>query len=217
MRLIADGKPAKDSFLMSFSINDPTINNQQSTINDLQLRGIEKQPMGKQGVRSLSQAVVDFLRHLRERARRFCPTLSKPIAPIWRILFATRYFRGSARVEIRSTTSPFGDFFRNFTKKAWERLRWRGRWPRCPVVIVSWLAREGAVEQNPAKLVATPRLPHRLPRVPTIEEMNSVLDGQMPEVAAFPEERDRLMRSNCSTDAVSATRSLPESISMTFA
>jgi integrase/recombinase XerC len=55
-----------------------------------------------------------------------------------------------------------------------------------------WLAREGVVEQNPAKLVATPKLPKKLPRVPTIEEMNSVLDGSMPETAAFPE-RDRLM------------------------
>ena len=55
-----------------------------------------------------------------------------------------------------------------------------------------WLAQEGVVEQNPAKLVATPRLPKRLPRVPTIEEMNTVLDGAMPEAAAFPE-RDRLM------------------------
>src|SRR6202790_2022559 len=58
--------------------------------------------------------------------------------------------------------------------------------------IYRWLAREGVVEQNPAKLVATPKLPKKLPRVPTIEEMNSVLDGQMPEVAAFPE-RGRLM------------------------
>ena len=55
-----------------------------------------------------------------------------------------------------------------------------------------WLAQEGVVEQNPAKLVSTPRLPKKLPRVPTIEEVNSVLDGKMPEVAAFPE-RDRLM------------------------
>ncbi len=55
-----------------------------------------------------------------------------------------------------------------------------------------WLAQEGVVDQNPAKLVATPKLPKKLPRVPTIEEMNSVLDGQMPETAAFPE-RDRLM------------------------
>ena len=53
-----------------------------------------------------------------------------------------------------------------------------------------WLAREGLVEQNPAALVSTPRLPKKLPRVPTIEEMNSVLDGDMPECAAAPE-RDR--------------------------
>lgn len=55
-----------------------------------------------------------------------------------------------------------------------------------------WLAREGVVEQNPAKLVATPKLPKKLPRVPTIEEMNSVLDGRMPDAASFPE-RDLLM------------------------
>jgi integrase/recombinase XerC len=55
-----------------------------------------------------------------------------------------------------------------------------------------WLAQEGVVEQNPAALVSTPKLPKKLPRVPTIEEMNGVLDGQMPEVAAFPE-RDRMM------------------------
>jgi integrase/recombinase XerC len=55
-----------------------------------------------------------------------------------------------------------------------------------------WLAQEGVVEQNPAALVSTPKLPKKLPRVPTIEEMNTVLDGQMPEVASFPE-RDRIM------------------------
>jgi len=55
-----------------------------------------------------------------------------------------------------------------------------------------WLAQEGVVEQNPAALVSTPKLPKKLPRVPTIEEMNTVLDGQMPEVAAFPE-RDHMM------------------------
>ncbi len=53
-----------------------------------------------------------------------------------------------------------------------------------------WLGREGLVQQNPAKLVATPRLPRRLPRVPTIEEMNHVLDGDLSGQAAFPE-RDR--------------------------
>jgi integrase/recombinase XerC len=55
-----------------------------------------------------------------------------------------------------------------------------------------WLAQEGVVEQNPAKLVSTPRLPKKLPRVPTVEEMNNMLDGKMPEIASFPE-RDRLL------------------------
>jgi integrase/recombinase XerC len=55
-----------------------------------------------------------------------------------------------------------------------------------------WLAQEGLVEQNPAALVSTPKLPKKLPRVPTIEEMNGVLAGKMPEVASFPQ-RDLLL------------------------
>ena len=55
-----------------------------------------------------------------------------------------------------------------------------------------WLAREGVVEQNPAALVSTPKLPKKLPRVPTIEEMNSVFTGDMPETSSFPE-RDQLV------------------------
>jgi len=53
-----------------------------------------------------------------------------------------------------------------------------------------WLAQEGEVEQNPAALVATPKLPKKLPRVPTIEEVNTVLDSEMPECSAF-NERDQ--------------------------
>src|SRR5437868_12236049 len=55
-----------------------------------------------------------------------------------------------------------------------------------------WLAQEGMVDLNPAALVSTPKLPNKLPRVPTIEEVNKVLNEKMPQVAAFPE-RDRLM------------------------
>ncbi len=53
-----------------------------------------------------------------------------------------------------------------------------------------WLARRGIVEQNPAALVSTPKLPKKLPRVPTVEEMNSVFTGEL--LASFPE-RDLLM------------------------
>jgi integrase/recombinase XerC len=55
-----------------------------------------------------------------------------------------------------------------------------------------WLAQQGVLEQNPAALVTTPKLPKKLPRVPTIEEMHLVLDSDMPELASFPQ-RDRLM------------------------
>ena len=40
-----------------------------------------------------------------------------------------------------------------------------------------WMAKEGIVDQNPATLVATPKLPKHLPRVPSAEEVNRVLDG----------------------------------------
>jgi integrase/recombinase XerC len=67
-----------------------------------------------------------------------------------------------------------------------------------------WLAKEGKVKQNPALLVSTPKLPKHLPRVPSVEEVNRVLnsldregsggetnkdDG---EAAAWPE-RDRVI------------------------
>ncbi len=55
-----------------------------------------------------------------------------------------------------------------------------------------WLAQEEIVDQNPAALVSTPKLPKKLPRVPTMEEMSHLLDGEMPEIAAFPE-RDRVL------------------------
>ena len=58
--------------------------------------------------------------------------------------------------------------------------------------VYKWLAREGLAKRNPAALVSTPKLPKKLPRVPTAEEINAVLDSDMPEHAAFTE-RDRLL------------------------
>lgn len=53
-----------------------------------------------------------------------------------------------------------------------------------------WLARTGRVEQNAAALVSTPRLPKHLPRVPSIEQMNRVVDTIDEEAASWPA-RDR--------------------------
>jgi integrase/recombinase XerC len=68
-----------------------------------------------------------------------------------------------------------------------------------------WLAKEGKVAQNPALLVSTPKLPKHLPRVPSMEEVNRVLnslDGEgagagsvakdRQDAAAWPE-RDRVI------------------------
>jgi integrase/recombinase XerC len=54
-----------------------------------------------------------------------------------------------------------------------------------------WLAKEGKVGQNPALLVSTPKRPLHLPRVPSVEEVNRVLDT-MDEGGAWPE-RDRVI------------------------
>jgi integrase/recombinase XerC len=53
-----------------------------------------------------------------------------------------------------------------------------------------WLARSGRVEQNVAALVSTPKLPKHLPRVPSIEQMNRVVDTVEEDAAAWPA-RDR--------------------------
>src|SRR5580704_6081033 len=49
-----------------------------------------------------------------------------------------------------------------------------------------WLARAGHVEQNVASLVATPRLPNHLPRVPSIEQMARVVDSVSADAASWP-------------------------------
>ena len=49
-----------------------------------------------------------------------------------------------------------------------------------------WLARAGYLQQNAASLVATPRLPKHLPRVPSIEEMNRVVDSVGEDAASWP-------------------------------
>jgi integrase/recombinase XerC len=53
-----------------------------------------------------------------------------------------------------------------------------------------WLARAGYVQQNAASLVATPRLPKHLPRVPSIEQMNMIVDSVGDDAASWPA-RDR--------------------------
>jgi integrase/recombinase XerC len=63
-----------------------------------------------------------------------------------------------------------------------------------------WLAREHKLVQNPAVLVSTPKLPKHLPRVPSMEEVNGLLNSMETsegvatkrDAAAWPE-RDRMI------------------------
>lgn len=133
----------------------------------------------------VGRTVTDFLHYLRERnasphtIKAYTVDLSEFTAHV-----GARDLRAIDHVAIRGFLSHLYEKGLSKTSVARSLAAVRS--------LYRWLAQEGTVEQNPAKLVATPKLSKKLPRVPTIEEMNSVLDGQMPETAAFPE-RDRLM------------------------
>jgi len=133
----------------------------------------------------IGKAVADFLNHLRERNA--SPHTIKAYTGDLANFAAYAGSRGWKSIDHIA--------IRGFLAQLYEKGLGKTSVARSLAAVRSlyrWLAQEGVVEQNPAKLVATPKLPKKLPRVPTIEEMNSVLDGQMPEVAAFPE-RDLLM------------------------
>jgi integrase/recombinase XerC len=88
-------------------------------------------------------------------------------------------------------------FIRGFLSKLYEDGLGKTSVARALAALRSlyrWMEREGKLklEQNPAALVSTPKIAKVLPRVPTIEEMNSAFDGPMPEQASFPE-RDRVI------------------------
>src|SRR5580692_9560059 len=133
----------------------------------------------------VEKAVADFLRHLRE----------KNSSPHTIKAYTGDLANFTAYAGSRNWKQIDHIAIRGFLSQLYEKGLSKTSVARSLAAVRSlyrWLAREGLVEQNPAKLVATPRLPKKLPRVPTIEEMNFVLDGKMPEVAAFPE-RDLLM------------------------
>ena len=134
---------------------------------------------------TVARAVADFLRRLRERNS--SPHTIKAYSGDLANFAAYAGSRGWKQLDHIA--------IRGFLSQLYEKGLSKTSVARSLAAVRSfyrWLAQEGVVEQNPAKLVATPKLPKKLPRVPTIEEMNSVLDGAMPEQAAFPE-RDRLM------------------------
>src|SRR5450755_557318 len=125
-------------------------------------------------------ATDDFLRHLREKnASAHTIKAYAGDLDVFGAYIGTRDWKRIDHIAIRGFLSHLYD--KGLSKASVARALAALR------SLFRWLAQQGVVEQNPAKLVSTPRLPKKLPRVPTIEEMNSMLDGKMPGVASFPE------------------------------
>jgi integrase/recombinase XerC len=139
----------------------------------------------KQDKTIVAKSVADFIRHLREinASQHTIKAYSRDLS-LFAAYAGSRGWKQIDHVAVRGFLSQL--YKRGLSKTSVARSLAAVR------SLYRWLAREGMVEQNPAKLVSTPKLPKKLPRVPTIEEMNTVIDGEMPEIAAFPE-RDRLM------------------------
>src|SRR6516164_11733726 len=134
---------------------------------------------------AVHKAVADFLRHLREKnasphtIKAYTGDLANFAA-----YAGSREWKQIDHIAIRGFLSQLYEKGLSKTSVARSLASLRS--------LYKWLAQEGVVNQNPAKLVATPKLPKKLPRVPTVEEVNTVLDSQMAEESAFPE-RDRVI------------------------
>jgi integrase/recombinase XerC len=134
---------------------------------------------------TVQKALTQFLRSLRERN-----ASAHTVTAYGKDLAGFAAYAGDRPLESLDHIS-----IRGFLSQSYERGLSKPSVARALAAVRSlyrWLAREGMVEQNPATLVATPRLPKKLPRVPTVAELNAVLDDELPPTASFPE-RDRLL------------------------
>ena len=141
--------------------------------------------MTKRGTTIVEKAIAKFLRSLEERNA----------SPHTIKAYRTDLAQFAEYVGPQSWSDIDHVLIRGYLSNLYERGLSKTSVARALAALRSlykWLAQEGEVEQNPAALVATPKLPKKLPRVPTIEEVNTVLDAEMPECSAFSE-RDQVI------------------------
>jgi integrase/recombinase XerC len=155
-----------------------------------QERAAEQQDLSDQSTRpstAVEKCVADFLRSLTERNASPNTVLAytKDLRNFLAYVDGESEWSAIDHVRIRGFLSSLYEKGLSKTSVARNLAALRS--------LFKWLAREGVVEQNPAALVSTPKLPKKLPRVPTIEEMNTVFEGPMPDDAAAFAERERLI------------------------
>src|ERR1700758_1223740 len=110
----------------------------------------------------VERAVADYLRHLHERnaSTHTIRAYSRDLAR-FAAYAGPRGWKQIDHIAVRGFLSQLYEQGLSKTSVARSLAAVRS--------LYRWLAREGVVEQNPAALVSTPRLPKKLPRVPTIE------------------------------------------------
>jgi integrase/recombinase XerC len=134
---------------------------------------------------TLSQLVFDYLRVLANERAASTHTLrayERELGAFARYI-GERYGNGQSPAGIEHT------HIRAYLGTLFDRGLSKASTARALAAIRSWfkwLARTGLVEQNVASLVATPRLPKHLPRVPSIEQMNRVVDSVGDDAASWP-------------------------------
>jgi integrase/recombinase XerC len=142
----------------------------------------------KSSLQTAGKGIEGFLRSLRERNASPNTLLAyrKDLAKFSSYIGADTALKQVSHIRIRGFLSHLYEHGLSKTSVARALAAVRS--------LYRWLAREGVVEQNPATLVATPRLPKKLPRVPTIEEMSAMFQPKADEngEGAFPE-RDALI------------------------
>ncbi len=109
-------------------------------------------------LRAYSREVSGFAKFLTETLGKGAPITSVEHAHI-RAYMATLLDKGLTKVSVARALAAIRSWFK-------------------------WAAKAGLVESNPALLVSTPKLPKHLPRVPSMEEVNRVLDSLGPARAA---------------------------------
>jgi integrase/recombinase XerC len=138
--------------------------------------------------RELTNIVRDFLQSLRERN-----ASPHTLAAYRKDLLKFEAFAAAAGGSDPGTIDHI--FIRGFLSHLYQSGLSKTSVARALAAVRSlfnWLSREGRVGQNPAALVSTPRLPKKLPRVPTIEEMNAVFEKNSSGVSSSPQ-RDGLI------------------------
>lgn len=138
--------------------------------------------------RTLGQAAAAFVRHYLQAERNASPHsvrayqqdlfqlvgllgAGRPLSAVShtdiRAFLAQRYGAGASRATVARQLAAVRSLFR-------------------------YAVREGWLRENPARLVASPRLPRHLPEIPTAEQLNGILDTHAAAEGGVPQ-RDRAL------------------------